>query len=222
MRLLPTFAEEKLLWEKGYDYVIGMDEVGRGAFAGPVVVAGAVFPKNIAEIIVRESSEVQTLFAKINDSKKVSPMLRKQLNPLVLQFAEVRIVKISHTVIDKIGVGKATTMAFRRVVGEIKIKYQTDKTAVLVDGFHIARLKGIGRKRQKAIVKGDQISLSIAAASIVAKVYRDTLMEKLDKKFPLYGFAQHKGYGTSAHRLLIAQHGLSSIHRKSFCHEVRL
>lgn len=205
LKTRPTFAEEKELWEKGYDIVIGLDEVGRGAFAGPVVVGAVVFSKN----------------AKpddgINDSKLLKPRIRQKLtNSICKEALFWTTTELSVTVINKAGIGKATHMAFRKAAKQICEQFPKEKKYVLVDGFHIRYIRGIGLRNQKGIIKGDQKSISIAAASIIAKVKRDSIMKKLHRKYPVYGFARHKGYGTKFHQKAIAKYGLAKIHRTSF------
>ncbi|MBI2315391.1 ribonuclease HII [Candidatus Daviesbacteria bacterium] len=196
--IFPTFNIEKKLWNYGYYYIAGLDEVGRGSFAGPVVVGAVIFPK---DIILPEG---------IADSKLLRPKKRGKLaeeikkKALTFSIAEISVGKI-----NKLGIGKATQMAFRK---SIKLLSKTPDF-ILIDAFYI---KHLNRKRQKAVKDGDKICASISAASIIAKVYRDKLMEKLHIKYPQYGFAKHKGYGTKLHQEAIKKYGLSRIHRKSF------
>ncbi len=203
---LPNFSFELELWNKGYEYVIGLDEVGRGAFAGPVVAAGVIFPK-----------KCKVFDKRINDSKKLLPNLRTILSEIIknntLCFS---VQEISVSCINKDGIGKATNKAFRKVVIHLQQQLKRKQIAALIDGFHIKYIRGIPIASQKAIIKGDSKSVSIAAASILAKVYRDGLMEQLDRKFPEYGFAKHKGYGTANHQKAIFEFGLSKLHRRSF------
>lgn len=206
---LPDFEEEKKFWKKDFKYVIGVDEVGRGAFAGPVTVAAIVFEYETDKLVALG----------INDSKLLKPLKRQKLSkPIKDGCMAYSIVTISVSTINKIGIGKATNMAFRKSIDEVisKLKAKEEKVYLLADGFHIKYIKQIGLKNQKAIIKGDRISISIAAASIIAKVHRDKLMAKLSKKYPQYGFDKHKGYGTKAHQAAIKKHGLSKAHRKSF------
>ncbi|MCL5970776.1 MAG: ribonuclease HII [Patescibacteria group bacterium] len=205
----PSFKEEKKIWEKGYKYVIGIDEVGRGAFAGPVVTGAAVFKKDI------DSSLIEHLG--IHDSKLLTPQKRKELDKEIrLHSQYYSISEVGVSGINKVGIGKATEMAFRKVLRETRKKLPGGKIFVLVDGFHIKYIKGIGLKNQKAIIKGDRKSISIASASIIAKVYRDNLMKTLSKKYPQYHFDKNKGYGTKEHRNFIKKYGLSKVHRGSF------
>ncbi len=222
--ILPNFSEESKLWEKGYKYVIGVDEVGRGAFAGPVCTAAVVFEY--------ETDKINALG--INDSKLLKPLQRSKLSKLIKDgCVAYSIATVEVPIINKIGIGKATEIAFRKAISSIMyqvggIKYPNDDSKntryilpnalyfLLVDGFHIKHIRKIGLKNQKAIIKGDRKSISIAAASIIAKVHRDSLMKRLSKKYPQYGFGKHKGYGTKAHQTAIKKHGLSRAHRTSF------
>lgn len=215
----PSFLEEKKLWKNGYEFVIGIDEVGRGAFAGPLVVGAVIFSENV------------NICNGINDSKLLTPQNREKLDKEIRKCAQFySIAQVGLSVINKVGIGKATEVAFRKVISEIlrKIPSLSNKESpyprrllnkkifVLVDGFHIKYIRGIGLKNQKAIIKGDQKSISIAAASIIAKVYRDRIMVMLQKKYPHYHFDLNKGYGTKDHREQIRKYGLSKLHRKSF------
>ncbi|MFH1833164.1 MAG: ribonuclease HII [Candidatus Levyibacteriota bacterium] len=211
----PDFKKEKKLWKKGYS-VIGIDEVGRGAFAGPLVVGGVVFKNDVDK----------TSIDGINDSKLIKPKRRKYLSKKIREISFcTSTVTIPVSVINKQGIGNATSIGFRKVVSKLinslkienlKLKIPKQNIFVLVDGFHVKYIRGVGLKNQEAIIKGDQKSISIAAASIIAKVHRDKLMKKLHKKYPLYGFAKHKGYGTKEHQKAIKKYGLSKLHRKSF------
>ncbi len=194
----PTLDFEKPLWNDGFYYVCGIDEVGRGSFAGPVVVGAVIFPKDI------------NLIEGVKDSKLLKPRNREKLAEEIKKHAlSYAVAEISVSVINKVGIGKATQIGFRKVIKLL------DKTPdfVLMDAFYIKHYK---RKRQKAIIKGDQKSFSIAAASIIAKVYRDKLMKKLHKNYPEYKWSKNKGYGTKDHQEAIKNHGLTRLHRKSF------
>lgn len=211
----PTFDEELYLWNNGYEYVAGIDEVGRGAFAGPLVAGGVVFPQYFFD---KDTPCIRSILAGVNDSKLLSPAKREKLSEVIKKHALcTAISEISTSVINKLGIGKANYMAFRQVVKKISLalKPKPSMLFVLVDGFHVSYLKG-GLKQQKAIIKGDQKSISIAAASIIAKVYRDSYMSSLPKSYLKYKFAIHKGYGTLMHRELIRKHGLCRLHRASF------
>jgi ribonuclease HII len=187
----PTFDEERKLWEKGFKYVIGVDEVGRGCFAGPIVAAAVVFKVNMDE---------QRLGG-VNDSKQVKFLDRRRLSKTIIKECEqwaIRAVPVS--VINKVGIGQANKIAFRKVIAEVMRKLETNKAFVLVDGFHIKFVKGVGLKNEKAIIKGDQTSFSIAAASVIAKDHRDKIMLCYSKIYKEYGFGRNKGYGTKEHQ----------------------
>ncbi len=196
--ITPTLDIETKLWDSGFNYICGLDEVGRGCFAGPVVAGAVIFPKN------------SSLIDGIADSKQLLSKARENLSEIIKSQALAwSIAEVSVNVINKVGIGKATQMAFRKAVKSLEKKADY----ILIDAFYINRLS---RKRQKAIKKGDMICASISAASIIAKVYRDKLMKTLHKKYPQYGFAKHKGYGTKLHQEALKKYGLSRIHRKSF------
>ena len=170
--LRPSFDEEKILWDLGFDYVLGIDEVGRGAFAGPIFAASVVFPKNLKASFLDE----------VNDSKLLKPRKREELSEKIKETAlSFSVSSVEINLIDKHGIGYANKMAFRKVIADTILKLNGGKYFVLVDGFHVKFVRKIGLKNQKAIVKGDQKSISIAAASILAKVERDKLMRRLSK-----------------------------------------
>ena len=175
-----------------------MDEVGRGAFAGPVVVGAVIFPKNVV------------LPEDIADSKLLTPTMKKSLETRIKSQALAwAIGEISVRDINKVGIGKATQMAFRKALNNLEV----NADFVLIDAFYVNHFN---RKRQRPVKDGDKICASISAASIIAKVYRDNLMIKLHQKYPQYNFAKHKGYGTLEHRQALKKYGLCKIHRKSF------
>lgn len=172
--------------------------MGRGCFAGPVVVGAVIFPKGV---ILPDG---------VADSKLLKPRQREHLAQKIKAAALAwAVAEINVSKINQIGIGKATQMAFRKSIKSLS------KTPdfILIDAFYI---KHLNRKRQKAVKDGDTICASISAASIIAKVHRDKLMKKLHKKYPCYGFARHKGYGTKAHQEAIKKYGLCRLHRKSF------
>ncbi len=196
--IFPTLKFEEELWDNGYKFVCGMDEVGRGAFAGPVVVGAVVFPKDVV------------LPVGLADSKLLKPKERERLSEEIKEVAmDWVIAEISVRDINQVGIGKATQMAFRKALRQCSV--QADY--VLIDAFYV---KHFNRKKQKPIKGGDKICASISAASIIAKVHRDKLMVGLHKKYPQYGFSKHKGYGTLEHREALKKYGLSRVHRKSF------
>lgn len=196
--VFPTLDIEQSLWRSGYSRICGLDEVGRGSFAGPVVVGAVVFPKNCQ------------ILEGITDSKLLKPRQRQKLAEEVKKCAlSWSVAEVGVPIINRVGIGKATQMAFRKAIKSLD-KYPD---FVLIDAFYV---KHLSRKRQKPIKNGDKICASISAASIIAKVHIDKLMKNLHRKYPKYGFAKHKGYGTKLHQQAIREYGLTRIHRKSF------
>lgn len=187
---------EQQFWEAGFQQIVGIDEAGRGPLAGPVCVAGVVFNKNT---IIPEG---------IDDSKKLSKAQREKLFDEIIEAAESYSIQfISAARIDKINILNATKEGMRKVAKAVEADF------LLTDAVNI----NYPNIPQLALIKGDSRSVSIAAASILAKVSRDRKMEELAKKYPQYGFDQHSGYGTEKHRKAIEEFGLSPVHRKSFC-----
>lgn len=196
--IFPTLNIEQQLWKEGFSHIAGLDEVGRGCFAGPVVVGAVIFPKDCQPLLG------------VADSKLLKPRQREKLAAEIKKCALAwATAEISVAKINKHGIGKATQMAFRKA---IKLLDQSPDF-VLIDAFYV---KHFNRKHQRPIKDGDQICASISAASIIAKVYRDKLMKKLHRKYPKYGFDKHKGYGTRKHQEAIRLYGLTRVHRKSF------
>ena len=198
MKLPAKFDIEEKLWSFGINYIAGADEVGRGAWAGPVVAAAVIFPKKVRF--------PEDLF----DSKKLSPNRREYLANLIYDSAlSVGVGCVSASVISKFGIGMATHKAFRASVTNLSVSPEK----ILVDAFYIKRLS---KNIQVPIKKGDEICASISAASIIAKVYRDSIMRSLARKYPEYGFDRNKGYGTSFHQNAIRMNNFVKIHRTSF------
>lgn len=187
------------VYEKQYasfGLVCGIDEVGRGPLAGPVVAGAVILP-----------SDCEILY--INDSKKLSEKKREELYPVIMEQAiSVGIGMVSPQRIDEINILQATYEAMREAIHNLSIK----PDILLNDAVTIPEVD----IRQVPIVKGDAKSISIGAASIIAKVTRDRIMVEYDALFPEYGFASHKGYGTAAHISALKTHGPTSIHRRSF------
>jgi ribonuclease HII len=183
---------------KEYSIFCGIDEAGRGPLAGPVVVASCVMPLE----------EDKILFG-VYDSKKVTEKQRTELYEKIKQTAiSFSIQEVDEKTIDKINILEATKLGMKNAIENLQIKLDL----ALVDA-----VKNIDSDvDQIAIIKGDATSYSIACASILAKVYRDNLMLELDKKYPQYGFAKHKGYGTAEHISALKKYGASPIHRKTF------
>lgn len=203
----PSFKEERKLWKDGIEYVLGIDEVGRGAFAGPIVAAGVAYRKNFQHPVLD----------KINDSKLLKPKIREELCTIIKKQALIwTIESIEVPFINKYGIGKANSAVFRKVLKKLFSQMKNDLNHfILIDGFHAKYLPG-GVNKQKAIIDGDQKSITIAAASIIAKVYRDNLMRRLGKIHPQYKLSRNKGYGTKKHQQALKLYGLSEIHRRSF------
>lgn len=196
--VIPTLDYETELWNSGYTHIAGLDEVGRGCFAGPVVVGVIVIDPNCK------------LPEGIRDSKLLTPKKRKELDSKIKECVnEWAIGVVDVPVINKVGIGKATQIAFYNAIKSLK----QEPHYILIDAFYI---DNIDQNKQKPIVHGDALSISIAAASIIAKVYRDELMVKLSDQYPEYNFAKHKGYGTKQHQDALKKHGLSPLHRTSF------
>jgi ribonuclease HII len=205
----PDFSFEKKLWQKEFT-VIGIDEVGRGAFAGPVTVGGVVFNPKLSK---KETEYILSL--KIHDSKKLTPKKREILSTLIKEnaiFYDLSFIDID--VINEIGISKATFLGMQKVINNLSKKITNPY--VLVDAFNIPNMN----LPQKGIIHGDSLSVSIAAASIIAKVTRDSLMQSLSLNFEKYGWGENKGYGTLKHRRAIAEFGLSKHHRIDFCRKV--
>jgi len=187
---------EEQYYELGYKRVCGIDEAGRGPLAGPVVAAAVVFERG-------------TVIDGLDDSKKLSEKKREALyNEIIEKALDYSITLSTEKEIDDINILQATFKAMRNAVNSLKIK----PDMALVDGD---KLPGLDID-SKAVIKGDSKSTAIAAASILAKVTRDRIMLELDKVYPQYGFAKHKGYPTKAHYEMIKEHGISEVHRRSF------
>ncbi|OGC46124.1 hypothetical protein A2V49_03540 [candidate division WWE3 bacterium RBG_19FT_COMBO_34_6] len=205
-------AFEKKLWNKSIGYIAGIDEVGRGAFAGPMVVAAVILSKNHLEALDDLNDELK-LYTQINDFKLLTPKKRGIISDfLQKESLSYSIVEISNDEIDKIGLTSCTQKLFYESVLKLSVKPEH----ILTDTFEI---KSIDRTYQTNITKGDTKSITIAAASIIAKVYRDNLMIKIHNmsdKYKVYGFDKHKGYGTKLHREMIEKYGYSDLHRQSF------
>ena len=204
MGIHPTWKEESALWAQGYRQVAGVDEAGRGPLAGPVVAAAAILPPDFQA----------PWLERIRDSKLLTPKARSELAAELHDAVAVGVGHASSREIDRLGLVKATHRAMRRAVS----KLHPAPDYLLVDGRE--RLRGGPPK--KAIVDGDALCYCIAAASIVAKVARDRMMEGLDRRYPGYGFARHKGYATRRHMEALARLGPSPVHRRLFAPVRRL
>ena len=196
IRMQAMWDFEKEAKENGYRMIAGTDEVGRGPLAGPVVAAAVILPEDAN-------------LPGIKDSKKLSEKQREELNLLIKEQAVCwSIAEVSPEMIDEINILEASRLAMKQSVEQLSEKADF----VLVDGIPNPRIE----RPSKAIVKGDNRSISIAAASIIAKVYRDHLMEDYDREYPGYGFAQNKGYPTESHMEAVRKQGACPIHRMTF------
>ncbi len=210
---------EKQLNKKGYNLVVGLDEAGRGSWAGPIVAGCVHIPLDFV------FSKIDKLLIKqIKDSKKLKLDKREELYDFITKNFIYAVGVVSSSAIDRIGIGKANKLALKKAVknsfnpsSSLKLrqirKYKIDPDYVLVDYFNDI---GIDDIPVEGIKFGDNKVLSIAAASIVAKVYRDRLMIKMSKKYPQYSFEKHKGYGTKLHKKFLVKYGPCVIHRKSY------
>ena len=200
---MSSFSFEKDLNSKGYDNIAGVDEVGRGCLFGPVMAAAVVFPTHLYR-----TASVDWV-KELDDSKKISSSKREFLAQQILAHAlSVGIGMATSREIDGLNIRKASFLAMRRAVGNLAM----EADFLLIDGF---RLDDAGRP-QMGILQGDAKSSSIAAASIVAKVFRDRMMCGLDSLYEGYGLAEHKGYGTKKHFHALRRLGPTSLHRLSF------
>lgn len=225
-----NFRYETQKLKQGYTHVIGCDEVGRGCLAGPVVAAAVILNVGCKMEDVRH----------VRDSKLLSSSMREELDGVIKQNSVAWGIGLAEEkLIDEINIHNATLLAMRRAVesltaasgitiprsasdeesltlerGILRSAQDGCRALVVIDGKFTVPDFGI---QQEAVVDGDAKILSVAAASIIAKVYRDNLMRQLHQEFPIYNFAQHKGYATLFHRTMILQNGLSPRHRKSFC-----
>ena len=197
--MIPTLAEENGLSTQGYCLIAGVDEVGRGALAGPVVAAAVILPQ-FADF---------PWLSSVRDSKEIPSVKRESLSSNIkAEAVAISVGIVDHNVIDSVGILKATKIAMRQAIEQLICP----PDFLLIDALRLPQL----RIAQKGIIKGDKLSLSIACASIIAKVARDRLMLEFDQLYPGYGFANHKGYGTKQHLSCLQQLGTSPIHRHSF------
>ncbi len=195
--MIPDLARERELWVQGYRRVAGVDEVGRGPLAGPVCVAAVIFAPGAA------------LPFGIQDSKKLDRARREALAPLIMETAlAVSVVFVCAREIDRLNIRGATLAAMSRALSSLALR----PDFALIDG----RDSPEAACPTRAVIGGDARSLSIAAASIVAKVARDNMMRCADAHFPGYGFSSHAGYGTLEHRKALTRLGPSPLHRLSF------
>jgi len=194
---MPSLLHELELRSQGFTIIAGVDEVGRGPLAGPVCAAAAILPHDFHHEV-------------LDDSKKLSERQRETIYEELTSNSSVvwccKFIEVEE--IDRINILQASRLAMRRAVAGLKVKVD----AALIDGLPVPKFP----VHQRSLVKGDSLSFSIAAASVIAKVTRDRLMHKLAKKYPHYGFERHKGYGTPVHLEALRKHGPCPIHRRSF------
>jgi len=196
LRIYNLYNHENRLKNKGYSLIAGIDEAGRGSLSGPVVAAAVILP-------------CQLFIANVKDSKKLTSKKRSELYFAILNKAQdVGIGVVEAKIIDKINIAQASYLAMKKAILDLK----EVPDYLLVDGFKIPNLNIL----QLPLIKGEDKSISIAAASIIAKVYRDSIMINYDEKYPQYFFKKNKGYGTEEHLKALLKYGPSEIHRKTF------
>jgi len=192
-------SQERRLWRRGIRYIAGVDEAGRGPLAGPVVAAAVIFPP-------------EAWIPGVDDSKNLSPQLREKLFPEIQSAAlSIGVGLADHSQIDMLNIREASLLAMLQAIAMLDL--QPDY--ILVDGNHFRLSESIGIPF-KAMIHGDARCFSIAAASIIAKVTRDRLMQQYHGQYPWYGFDRHKGYATPEHIRAIREFGLCEIHRRTF------
>nr|BBH93741.1 ribonuclease HII [Thermogemmatispora argillosa] len=213
----PTLEEELALLAQGYRFVAGLDEAGRGCLAGPVVAAAVILPVERLARLTIAASEAESdqdaaalmLCTRLRDSKQMTPAQRERMYAVIQQQALALGVGIAPVeLIDERNILEATRWAMREALAQLSLQPE----ALLLDALTLPGLP----LPQRALIKGDARCLSIAAASVIAKVTRDRLMERLHEEFPVYGFDRHKGYGTEAHLAALRRYGVSPHHRRSF------
>lgn len=196
-RLNKMMEYENELYSEGYDIIAGIDEAGRGPLAGPVVACA---------VILQKGEYIEGL----NDSKKISPKKREKLyDEIINKCVAYSLGIVDNNIIDEINILESTRLAMKKAIEGLSV----EPNYLLIDAeTHVDTKIPL-----KGIVKGDSLSVSIAAASIIAKVTRDRMLIEFDEQYPQYEFSKHKGYGTALHIQKIGQYGLTPIHRKTFC-----
>lgn len=196
----PSLEYEARLWEAGHRHVAGLDEAGRGALAGPVVAAAVVLPPQ---------SPLDGIWARVRDSKQLKPAERAALAAEIRRAAQAwAVAAVPAAEIDQMGIGPATRLAMYRALATLAVP----PDYLLIDWVKLRQVN----IPQESLPRADERIVTVAAASILAKVHRDELLVELDRQFPHYGFAAHKGYGTRSHREALARHGPCPVHRFSF------
>ncbi|MDZ4764224.1 MAG: ribonuclease HII [Chloroflexota bacterium] len=212
-RKLPETASlslERGLWAQGYRQIAGIDEAGRGAWAGPVAAGAVVLPPERAD-------DLRLVLEGVRDSKQLSPRARAGLVERIQTTALAwGIGAADNTEIDALHIVPATCLAMGRALDDLNARFPDAKVDfLLLDSIRWQALE-VGTMPHRAVIGGDRLSLSIAAASILAKVWRDERMVEYDQTYPDFGFAVHKGYGVAAHRTALDEQGACKIHRMSF------
>ncbi|MBS1998815.1 MAG: ribonuclease HII [Cyanobacteria bacterium SZAS LIN-2] len=202
-------ADQLTLFSSACSYIIGVDEVGRGCLAGPVVAGAVMLP------LIEPRSPLAASLAALDDSKAIPQAVREQLRDVIWSSAYANVAHATVEEIDEINILNASLLAMKRAVHGLlsRLPVPAEEILVLVDGNRVIKEFEL---KQKTVIKGDSTSASIAAASVVAKVHRDKLMCELAEKHPHYMWQQNKGYGSRAHRQAIVDHGVTDWHRKSF------
>jgi ribonuclease HII len=202
---MDILKEEKKLWKTGFNNVAGTDEVGRGPLAGPVTACAVFVPKKF---------KIPKELKNIRDSKKLTPKKREEFCRILKKHPQIKwgTANVSEKIIDKINIFEASKLAMLKAVDNLENKLKNKIDFLILDGNFKINLK----IPQKPIIKADNKVFSVMAASVIAKVTRDKLMAKLDKKYPKYKFKIHKGYPTKLHQKLLKKYGPCKIHRKTF------
>ncbi len=223
MPISPTFQEERRLWRKGFYRVLGVDEVGRGPVAGNVTVAGVLFPAtfNINNATGTESrkrrGKLKKFLSRIKDSKQLSGKKRGEIFTETKEYPEIEwhVANVSSKVIDRINIQRAIRRAVIRVIK----KFNPRPDFVILDGNWFT-FRSPAVPDYICIIQADEKVMSCALASVIAKVIRDRAMVRLAKRFPCYGFENHKGYATKTHRAALKKFGPCEIHRKTFLENI--
>ncbi|MEZ4728092.1 MAG: ribonuclease HII [Caldilineaceae bacterium] len=198
--LWPTLQQEERLWQRGYHSIAGVDEAGRGALAGPVVAAAVILPPH---------STWEGIWSQVADSKLLTPKVRAELAQEIQCTSRAwGVGAVSALAIDQIGIAAATRQAMAQAVAALA----PQPDYLLIDWVKLPTVN----VRQESFTKADRHIVSVAAASILAKVHRDQLLTALEQSYPHYGFARHKGYGTAAHLAALTQYGPCAEHRHTF------
>lgn len=206
---MPNWQHELQLCFGGHMLVAGVDEVGRGAWAGPLVAGAVIFPNPHDLAVAESAADLSADLAALRDSKMLTENVRERLLDAIKSSAlAVGVGIVSSALIDTIGIGPSNRLAMARAIRDLCIR----PDYLVIDAFRLPLMP----IQQRPIIKGDAVCMSIAAASVVAKVTRDRIMRDLDEEYPGYEFARHKGYGTAHHAEAIVREGVTPIHRKSF------